>query len=991
MTRLTLTLLGIPGITLEGATIPKTRYARIKALLFFLAVESKHAHQREVIADLLTPPDSADPRSTLRGVIRDLRSVLGETAQDPNFILTDRRTIRFNPTSDYTLDVERFRRFLHKVNHHKHDTLQTCPVCIASLRQAVALYQGHFLQDFYLGDCRFDEWADMTRRDLRRQVVFALDNLVDFEMRRGHFQDALHHAQRWMELDCCNEKPLQKAAWLLAVLGQTTNALKQIQDGEKRIFNDIGTPVTPATRALAEKIRTRPEAFRNNLPPQENPLIGREKEQNRLSAYFLQKGNRVVVLMGHGGTGKTRLAWQAAWRLLGELDGVFWIPLTSDYDGRYLAQQVAHIVGIQISGKDSLEDQVKNALQARTVLLVLDGAEKAKSDVEDWLSDLLPACSDLKVLITSREKIALNNIVLNKIGSDTPARATDLDTPVIQGLLPLLPREGVRLFIDRAIQVTPDFQVDNTSAPPVAQIHHLVNGVPLALELSAVHVENISVSLLAQEIEAYLQREHTTLSQQVLWKILEWHINQIPKQERIMLRQLSIFSGGWSAEAAQAVCDGDLSADDVHEQLQSLKHKALIREDVSSDVRRYLMLDEIQRFARQYLEQDEIHRLQARHLQYFQNFAEHINNQFKKEQNAEPLVLLGLEQGNLRLALQTALNQQNGEAALQLVINLFGFWYMRGYAREGLQWARQSLALCTRSSSAACSDSPLMGKALLVAGNLSLAIAQLEQAEAYYQQAYALATRLGNDELLGHLNMSLSSVYAHRGQIDSARDCTQKSINIFKKLNKPEQVIRASVNLAVFATEQGDYATARQVYDEIVPILRKQHNRRVLGAALFNHAKLYKRVGQKDVARTLYLESLQIQKELNYEMGIARCYNNLGDLECNDGNLEKSRAYYLRSAEIWHEIGNPHELSITLEGIAEVEMLSGEWESAAWLMSASLALKKRAGSKSPAAQQKSTDSLMGQLRAHFPPPEFERIWNEGKAASIDEIMARLEN
>jgi predicted ATPase/DNA-binding SARP family transcriptional activator/Tfp pilus assembly protein PilF len=959
----------------------KAPYKRVKALLYYMAVETAQPHLRSKLAPLVISTEAEQPMTTLRRVIKDLHTYLQEKANASTFILADHETLQFNPASDHWLDVAEFQTLLKRTRLHVHTSLRTCLACQTHLAQAVALYQGAFLDGFYLGDCLLDDWIEMNRQDFHRQMVTALTQLVEAYTWRGAFAEALDAAQRWLHLEPTNENAQRKVWRLLGWTGQSERVLAQIQQTPAK-----WQTCEAETRQLSQQFQTQKDAFRHSLPPQATPFIRREGDLHNLQRKLNHPRSRAILITGAGGQGKTRLAWQVAQSQLGAFaDGVFWIPVGTLSTGAFLAQLTAQKLGLSLAGSTSPETQVQTYLRDRHLLLVFDGADKCKTHLETWLAELLPACPRLQLLTTSREPLTLpETIPLLRIPLSidkffTQAESTPSEMGLVWKLSGLLPQDGVQLFIERAVQVAPDFQVSNASAPLVAQIHHLLGGLSLALELSAVHLADIPVEQLIHELEKRLETLTSPVSiHHLLWEVLAWHTATLSGPARTLFQELAIFTDGATLPAIQAVCTPPPAQENFPTLLQTLVRQALLREERGKGEPRYTMLDEIRDFAREQLRAAGAETsLTLRHLAYFLALAEQAEPELRGRAQQTWLDLLQTEQQNLRTALDTALTYPQPAQAHRLAGALWRFWHMRGALQEGMGWLQAVL-----KSSPPRADRPYL-KVLTGAGNLSQIIGYLDQAQGYFHEALPLADQLADRHAQAGLASNLGGLLFHRGQLSEARPYYQQSIAQFQALGESLLVAHISINLGSIAQGLGDFESARQIYETNLAVLQAHGDQYAIGVLLLNMGALYSKMGQKESATQRYLESLQVRETINDRLGIAHCCTNLGSLACKRGDEHAAWAYYRRGLTLSQEVDNTYLMSAILEGIALLDIQAGQWARATRWMGAAIAWRAARGGQHSPESLKETEATLTQLQAQLDAATFAQAWAEGQALSVE--------
>ena len=436
----------------------------------------------------------------------------------------------------------------------------------------------------------------------------------------------------------------------------------ELRDMGERRLKDLFRPewvfqlAAPGLPSEFPALRTL-EGYPNNLPLQPTPLVGREREVAEIADRARSEEVRLLTLTGPGGTGKTRLALQVAADLLEEFkDGVFFVILATITDPELVASTIAGPLGIKESGDQPLEESLKAYLRDRNLLLVLDNFEQVLEGAP-LVGEFLGACPKLKILATSRIPLRLYG------EQEYPVPPLALPDPGVLPPLEILTQyEAVRLFVERARTVKPDFTVTNESAPAVAEICARLDGLPLAIELAAARVRLLPPQKMLQRLGNRMKllkggaRDLPT-RQQTLRGAIDWS-HDLLEEEKILFRRLSVFAGGRTLEAIEEICDPE-GALDALEGLESLLEKSLLRqEEGPGGEPRFVMLETIHEYAREKLqasgEAEEIKRL---HAEYFLALAKEAEPELVGPDQVEWMDRLATEHDNMRAALSWALGK----------------------------------------------------------------------------------------------------------------------------------------------------------------------------------------------------------------------------------------------------------------------------------------------------------------------------------------------
>jgi predicted ATPase len=433
---------------------------------------------------------------------------------------------------------------------------------------------------------------------------------------------------------------------------------------------------------------------RHNLPTSLSSFIGRERELTEVQARLT--GARLVTLTGGGGCGKTRLAREVAWAVLDHYpDGVWLVELAALTDPALVPQTVAAVFGMREAPHVPIATALATSLQARRLLLVIDNCEHLLDACARLADALLRACPELRVLATSREALGITG--------ELAWRVPSLPVPAPSELPPfaeLQQNPAVRLFVERAAAIQPRFVLTEQNAQTVVQVCQRLDGIPLALELAAVRIEALTVDQLAARLDQRFRLltggSRTALPrQQTLRATLDWSYELLSDPERRLFCCLSVFAGGWTLEAAEAVCAGQaIQPEDVVELLTRLVRKSLVAAEEGRDgTARYRLLETLRQYAHERLtEAGEAHTARERHASYYLALAEEVGPSMYEWAVAAVDRLL-TEHDNLRAAARWFGESNAVEPAVRLGGQLWGVWVFAGYLTEGRSQLRSLLAL----------------------------------------------------------------------------------------------------------------------------------------------------------------------------------------------------------------------------------------------------------------------------------------------------------
>src|SRR5215207_8382269 len=520
----------------------------------------------------------------------------------------------------------------------------------------------------------------------------------------------------------------------LAELGE--HRLKDLFRPE-RVFQLVAPDLTsefPPLRTL--------DTYRNNLPLQHTPLIGREKEVAEVRDLLRGDETRLLTLTGPGGTGKTRLALQAAADLLDDFpDGTFFAPLATLTEAELLIPTVAETLGMRETAEQPLDESIKDYLGERRLLFVLDNFEQVL-EAAPAVSELLSAAAGLKVLATSRTPLGLYGEHEFPV---PPLTLPDLKSP--PPLERLTQYEAVGLFVERARALKPDFSITNESAPAVAEICVRLDGLPLAIELAAARIKMLPPKAMLQRLTSRLKlliggARDLPERQRTLRATIEWSFALLDEGEQVLFGRLAVFSGGRTLEAIEAICDAERDLPvEAFDGISSLLDKSLLRQEEGPNGEpRFVLLEIVHEFAREKLQESaEAEQIKRVHAQYFLTLAEEAYPELKGANQLDWLERLEAEHDNMRAALSWALQRKEAEVALRLGGALWWFWSMRGYYSEGRRWLEEALAMDGRGSP------EVRAMALAGVGQLALDQGELDRAKEACEEGLQLLAHEGRE------------------------------------------------------------------------------------------------------------------------------------------------------------------------------------------------------------------------------------------------------
>lgn len=727
---------------------------------------------------------------------------------------------------------------------------------------------------------------------------------------------------------------------------------------------------------------------KHNLPAQPTPFIGRATQIAAIKEALLRTDTHLVTLLGPGGTGKTRLSLQVAQELLDQFpNGVYFVPLADDTDANQLISRVAQQLEVREGGLPLLEN-VKDHLRDKRMLLVLDNFEQLVS-AAPMVAELLAAAPQLKVITSSR--IALN--LQGERGYPVPP----LELPQAEhesALENLLENESILLFVGRAQAVHPNFALNKDNASDVAEICRRLDGLPLALELAAARLRLLQPQAILTRLDDKLKlltggaRDLPT-RHQTLRNTLEWSYDLLNQEEKILYARLSVFVGGFTLEAAEAVCNHDGKLD-VLESLTSLVNNSLLRQDETADGEpRFGMLETIRAYALERLaERGEMDVLRAQHAGYFGNLI--ANHALLELYSAKALYWLGWlerEHDNVRATLTWYVAApDSAELMATLVFALTWFWYRRGYFSEGRLWAERALA-----SPALKPGGP--AHALALGSNGLLAIWQGEQqiGLAHLQESLATWQRLEDKQWLAPVLLANGIALINMGRDGAALPLLEKARAIFEEANQPYFHVFTLVHLGNAELGLGNPDQARAWLEMAQAETGAIGDSWLLSFALNNLGEVARTLGQYDRARTYYEQSESLLRSIDDKGDLARLIHTLGYIAQYEEDFELAESQFRKSLTLFRRLGNRRGIAECLAGLAGLKARQGQTQWGTIMLSAAESVLKITGGAWWPADRVEVERNREMLQSALSADEFEKATKTGGAMNMDQAIAFASN
>ncbi|MEN3279085.1 MAG: hypothetical protein V7607_225 [Solirubrobacteraceae bacterium] len=840
------------------------------------------------------------------------------------------------------------------------------------LRKALALWRGAALADH-----RAEEFALRDIARLEELRVEAIEERLQAELDSGRHADLIGEIQAVVA-----EHPLRerlRAHLMLALYraGRQAEALTTLREGRRLLVDELGIEPGPELRRLERRILAHdPELTVDHaallavpLPAAPNATVGRTGELAEVTELLMRPGVRLVTLVGPGGVGKTRVALDAAWAVQHRFPGgVVHVELDGVEDVGVLAAEAAAALGVIAATPGELGEQLARATRGAPALLILDGVERFLDDAGQ-VGQLLAVTANLTVLATSR----------------APLRLTAEHAYAVH---PLAAPNAAVLFIARATAARPDRPIDEDERAIVDAICARLDGLPLAIELAADRARLLPLPALLSRLEHRLELltggpRDLPARQQSLRATLEWSWDILDHRERALLGRLTVFEGGASLEAAEAVCNGESGLDgDVETLALSLIDKtSLLRTDAGLDDQpRFRLLGTIEEFAAE--RADNLAEVELRHARYFLRYCERAADEAARAHRREWLERLAHERGNIRLAYERLLRDGMAEDALRIAIA----------SARALSWDAHTQELRGRLAEALAvlpsERSSLRATALYWDGRLAISQARFDEAETLLEAALAAGRELGEVRMEAAALAALGRRAALVGSPEAMELCTTARARAHV-VGDPILVADALLFLAGACERAKHWERAELLAGEALELYRTASDPYGAATALAElgwYDVVHRRLDQ---AEERLAEALELRRRDGDDRLLVEPLIDYAWLRLMRGSDEEARHRFVDCLSLACQVGDQFIVGEALAGLSAQAAVDGGWELAARLAGASAAVHEGIGAPPWESVRLMQERALSQARVALGAAPFAALFAEGRELSAEDAVGRV--
>lgn len=929
------------GLKLEGADFKQQKPL---LLLCYLALEGQQP--RRHIAELLWPR-GADPLKNLTTVLARLRKTLGEV-----------------------LGADQTRTWVSLRCDAKEllETLET-----QADAETLDAYEGMFLAGFNIKDIsiELEEWVYATREYIAHQVrqallIFAEQRLKDNPLQASHF------AKRAYYLAGAAEPSPEQYQQLYHIFKLSGSPYAEEVHKEADVFGIVLEK--PKQRAIQKQdpSQSGSSSVSHNLTKRLDPFVGRKADLAELKTLVRQEDTKLLTLLGVGGTGKTSLATELLQSFYEEqqFTGLYFISLEAVNSEPSILTTIASNLVFPLQVQESVLEQLKAFLHDKDYLLVLDNFEHLIAHAA-FLTDLLTSCPELKILVTSRERLNLSaELVYPVLGLELP-----LETDSFKRAKE---RDAIELFIKRAKVADLRFSPDNGALAAIIEICTLVKGLPLGIELAAAWVKLVALDEILTKIKSNFDflassQQDTIERHRSLRAVFEHSWALLQPKEQQALKQLSVFRGSFKREAAREVTGVSIPI------LAALTDKSLLtvinfRFDMHPLIWQYS-------FEKLNEDQEQAWQSQEKHALYFLNLVQAHTKDYYSLEELDGLDQLELELENVWAALGWAKNN-NLPLGLNLCISLESLWHDRGYCPEGYEKLSQLLTHFDSNQ-----ENLLYANALHTLGKMAAVVDTIENAKSLYEQSLQVYQAIDHQRGVAKAYISLGSLYSGVRQTNEAADYLEKARALYLALGDDYGASEALNELGINTVYQRKLELASPLFEQSLALKHKINDFRGIARLTNNMAAVYhSRTEDQEKALSHYKQALKLYQQSGNKRGAMIAQSNIADTLIDQAHYSDAKPYFASVVRFHKESGDRRHLQVTLNIILRLFCLEAKELEVAVIIAAAMSLAHDTIELSKPAQEQYSNHVK-RLKQDLPDELFNQLWIKGMNMQPSELIS----
>lgn len=974
------------GLALEGENTVIDRFPTQKTglLLAMLALSPGRWRLRDELADALWPDaDLVSGRSRLSQALAWLRKQFepaGETRE--SVLIADRRAVSLRAEAVRS-DASEFRASIAAARR-----AAQAPDIQCAFRRAVNAYAGPFLPHSY------DDWALEARREFHESYMDALLALASTARDQANLEEALSLCRRAVAADPLREEAHGELIRCLALAGRPGEALRQFDRLRSLLESELNAAPSSATIELVDSLRKAPSGLAIAQPavsprPLPSPLsrfFGREAELQRI-AEFLEGGDpRLVTLVGLSGIGKTRVAIEAARRISDGRRPLAFVAASGLKRPEELAPAIADALRLPQSQNSPFE-QIIDALHGQRSLLILDDVEHLAPEARDVVSGLLESLPQLAVLATSRRRLDVPGecevSVLPLPGPEAAAGDRWELSPAVQ------------LLLDRIRLVQPEFEHDIQNQDAIRALCEELEGIPLALELCAAWAHTLAPSQMLEKLgrrfELLISRRSDAVARhRSLRAAFEYSYAQLPPRCQDLFVRLSVFRGGWSLEAAEALSGRDGSQGvDALDGLTELRERSLIDTETVGGQMRYRMLESLRQFAIQQRAAGELSAIRHSHASYFLSLARRAEASATGPDQRHWAAILDCDRQNILAAVEWLHQTGQKSAGLELCSAICTYFRGNGRAAQCAQLLEQFMVNAGESAREPQGVAArVWARALVSLGYLRWSLGRHDDAVAVLEKALAACRAIGDRDGAADALFHLGITFHRVQRMDRAWSCLQESLALATQRGNKPAIARVPMILGNIALQQERYQDAQVYLCDALRLQRELGNRRRSAVALCNLANLAHQRGDCGQAHALFQEAIDIAQEVGDAFNLARIYRFHGACVGAGGDYASAWKLLTRATELVRQTGDRHLLRAVVREIAVIALACGQPARAAYLMAAADTAPDDEARRLSPRDRETLVCLQAALRRSLDPASQTAARSAAELSTVEEIVAQ---